>query len=282
MERRRFLASLSATVPLTLAGCMSGDDDEDDTTTAPSDDTTTQNTDDTTTTQTTTESGPMAVGDAVSLGDDRELAVVDAGASAFALTRGSGAEQIHATEGERFVTVKFAPTGIDDYQSFVSENVTLTINGEEEFGDPVFPLGGGSNRFDAAYSIPADLTPYTTTVTVDDGGDSATWEFGSRDIESITMNVDYEVGELSAPDTVPAGESFTVELPVDNGGEDITFYAVLEGTANAPTRISEDLPGGEETTVELEPMAPEANGDSEFEMTINWGADSVTQTVQFE
>lgn len=282
MERRRFLASLSATVPLALAGCMSGDDDKDDTTTAPSDDTTTQNTDDTTTTQTTTESGPMSVGDSVSLGDGRELAVVDSGASAFALTRGTGTDQIHANDGERFVTVKFAPTGIDDYQSFVSENVRLTINDEEEFGDPVFPLGGGSNRFDAAYSIPADLTPYTAAVTVETDGDSATWEFDSRDIQSITQNVDYEVGELSVPDSVPAGESFAVELPVDNGGGDITFYAVIEGTANAPRRISEDLPAGEETVVELEPTAPEADGDSEFEMTVDWGADSVTETVQFE
>lgn len=280
MERRRFLASLSATVPLALAGCMGGQDDEDDTsTTAPTDDTTTQTTDETTT-STTTESGPMSVGDAASLGDGRELAVVDAGASAFAVTRGDGAGQIHAAEGERFVTVKFAPTGIDDYRSFVAENATLTINGEESFSDPVFPLGGGSTRFDAAYSVPADLTPYTATVTVEADGESATWEFGSRAIESMTQNVDYSVGELSVPESVPAGEGFTAELPVDNGGGEMTFYAVVEGTANAPTRVSETLPASEETTIELNPTAPDADG--EFDLTVDWSADSTTKTIPLE
>jgi hypothetical protein len=279
MDRRRFLASLSATVPFALAGCI-GDQEDDTSTTAPTDDTTTQTTGDTTTTP--TDPGPMAVGDAVSLGDGRELAVVGSGASAFAITRGTGTEQIHATEGERFVTVKFAPTGIDDYRAFVAENVTLTINDEEEFGDPVFPLGGGSNRFDAAYSIPTDLTPYTTTVTVESDGETASWEFDSRDIQSITQNVDYAVGELSVPDAVPAGESFAAELPVDNGGDELTFYAVIEGAANAPRRISEDLPASEETAVKLEPTAPDADGDSEFEFTVDWGANSVSETVNFE
>ncbi|WP_232701050.1 hypothetical protein [Halobacterium wangiae] len=279
MERRRFLAGLTATVPLALAGCIGGQDDEDDTsTTAPTDDTTTQTPDDTTTT--TTDSGPLSVGDAVSLGDGRELAVVDAGASAFAVTRGTGAEQVHASDDERFVTVKFAPTGIDDYQSFVAENVTLTINDEETFADPVFPLGGGSNRFDAAYAIPRDLTPYTATVSVETGSEAASWEFDSRDIESVTQNVDFSVGELSVPDSVPAGEGFTAELPVDNGGGALTFYAVVQGTANAPTRISEDLPASEETVVEIQPTAPDTDG--EFDLTVDWSAGSATKTVQLE
>jgi len=84
MERRRFLAGLSATVPLALAGCLGGQDD-DTSTTASNDETTTQTPDDTTTS--TTDSGPLSVGEKLSLGDDRAIGVVGMDATAFVLTR---------------------------------------------------------------------------------------------------------------------------------------------------------------------------------------------------
>lgn len=286
MERRTFLASVSASVPLALAGCVGGQDDEPSQTTAP-DETTTQPT--TSNTTRAGESGPLSVGEDASLGGDRSLGVVDAGASAFVVTRGEADDQVHAVEDERYVTVKFAPTGIDDYRSFVAGNVTLTVNDNREFGDPVFPIGGGPSRFDAAYSIPTDLTPYTATVALDTGDETVEWEFDARDIEAITQTVDYSVGSLSAPDSVPEGESFTAELPVENAGDDVTFYAVLTGTANAPTRVSETLPAGETTTVEIDATAPERSDDGDqtgveagFEFAVDWGHGEATATVDYE
>lgn len=286
MERRTFLASVSASIPLAVAGCMGGGDDEsDETTTAP---------ESTTTAQTTEEdgdqeadSGPLAVGDTASLSGGRELAVLDADASAFVVTRGTGVDRIHAVDGERYVRVKFAPTGLDDYQSFVSENVTLVVNGgidSEEtvtLEEPIFPIGGGPSRFDAAFSIPTDVTPYTATVSLDTGDESVAWEFSAEYIEAITQAVDYTVGSLSAPDSVAAGDDFTVELPVENEGDDVEFYAVLTGTANAPTLVSETLTGGEETTVEIEATAPETDGDS-FEFTVDWDHGATSASVDYE
>jgi hypothetical protein len=283
MERRTFLASVSATVPLALAGCMGGQDEPSNTTTEQTD--TTDTADTTGTTETTTEnseqSGPLALGEEVSLSGDRAFATLDADASAFVVTRGRGDDRIHAVADERYVTVKFAPTGVSDYETFVEENVALTLNGEEEFGDPVFPIGGGPNRFDAAYSIPTDLTPYTATVSLETGDGTVEWEFDARDIETISQSVDYEVGSLSAPDSVPAGEDFTAELHVDNGGEAITFYAVVEDTAHAPTLVSEDLPASEETVIEIDATAPDTDEDA-FEFTVDWdhGEDSVSVPIE--
>lgn len=279
MERRTFLASVSATVPLALAGCMGGQDEPSNTTTEQTDTETTTDTT-ATTTENAAQSGPLSLGEEASLSGDRALGVLDADASAFVVTRGVGDDRIHAVADERYVTVKFAPTGVSDYESFVAENVTLTLNGEEEFTDPVFPIGGGPNRFDAAYSIPADLTPYTATVSLETGDGDVDWEFDARDIEKISQTVDYEVGSLSAPESVAAGEDFTAELPVDNGGDEVAFYAVVEDTANAPTVVSEDLPASEETVVEIDATAPET--DDAFEFTVDWdhGEDSVSVAIE--
>lgn len=282
MERRTFLASVSAAVPLALAGCMGGQDESSNTTTEQTD--TTDTTDTTETTETTEnpeQSGPLSLGEEASLSGERAFAALDADASAFVVTRGRGDDRIHAVADERYVSVKFAPTGVSDYRTFVEENVTLTLNDEAEFGDPVFPIGGGPNRFDAAYSIPSDLTPYTATVSLETGDGTVEWEFDARDIEAISQNVDYEVGALSAPESVPAGEDFTAELPVDNGGGEITFYAVVEDTANAPTLVSEDLPASEETVVEIDATAPDTDEDA-FEFTVDWdhGEDSLSVPIE--
>lgn len=280
MERRRFLASVSAAaVPLSLAGCMGGQDDEpSETTTEPTDSPTTG---EPTTTQ-PTESGPLSFGETAELSGDRALTVESAGASAFAVTRGEGDDQVHSVEDGRYVTVKFSPDGITDYRSFVSEHVTLTVNGEEEFSDPLFPLGGGPSRFDAAYAVPAGITPYTATVDVDTGDATASWEFDARAIEAITQTVDFSVTGLSAPDAVEPDANFTAELTVDNAGDAITFYGVLEGTAGAPARISEDLPAGETTTFDVAATAPEADGADEFEFAVDYGYDDVAETVAYE
>lgn len=289
MERRTFLASVSASIPLAVAGCMGGQDEPSQTTEQPA------TTTDPNTTGEPADSGPLSVGDEASLSDDRALAVVDAGASAFVVTRGDPDEQVHALEDERYVRLKFAPTGIDDYQSFVADNVTLTVNGRMDsedtvtLEDPVFPIGGGPSRFDAAYSLPTDVTPYTATVELDADDQSAAWAFSAEDIEAITQAVDYTVGSLSAPEAVPEGESFTAELPVENEGDDVTFYAVLTGTANAPTRISKDLPGGEETTIEIDATAPERSDDGDesgvevgFGFGFDWGHGTASATVEYE
>lgn len=294
MERRTFLASVSASVPLAVAGCM-GESGDEPSTTSESNGTTAEPTTQATTEQ-PTDSGPLSVGEAASLSDGRELAVVDAGASAFVVTRGDADEQIHAEDGERFIRVKFAPDGIEDYRSFVEDNVRVTVNERSEGTDhgaillePVFPIGGGPSRFDAAWSIPTDVTPYTATVTLDAGEETYDWVFDAEHIEAITQTVDYTVGSLSAPDSVAPGESFTAELPVENEGDAVEFYAVLTGTANAPTRIAEDLPGGEETTIEVDATAPERSdgGDQTgaevgFEFALDWGHGAAAATVDYE
>lgn len=286
MERRTFLASVSASIPLAVAGCLGGGDDESgETTTAPETTTTDQTTDEDSITE--ENSGPLSVGETASLSDDRELAVLDADASAFVVTRGTGEDRIHAVEGERYVRVKFSPTGLDDYQSFVAENVTVAVNGDLDsedtvtLADPIFPIGGGPSRFDAAFSMPTDLTPYTATVSLEMGDESVDWEFSAGYIEAITQAVDYTVGSVSTPDTLAAGDDFTVELPVENEGDDVEFHAVLTGTANAPTQVSEPLTGGEETTIEIEATAPDTDGDS-FELVVDWDYGEASTTVGYE
>ena len=280
MERRRFLAGLSATVPLALAGCLGGQGDEDTTsTTAPTDETTTQTPDQTTT---TTDSGPMSVGEKTSLGDDRAIGVVGTDATAFVLTRGGTDRQVHAGNTTRHVLVTFNVDSVDDYESLVAENVTLTINDEETFSDPIFPLGGGANQFTAAYAVPNDVTAYTGSVDLDTGDTTASWAFSARDIESITQSVDFEVTNVTAPDTVAAEAEFGVDLEIDNSGDAFEFVTTVKGTASAPTYVTFDVPASKTVTKTLDLTAPAAAGASEFHVELDWGANGFAEAIPFE
>ena len=223
----------------------------------------------------------MSVGEKVSLGDDRAIGVVGTGATAFVVTRNGTDTQVHAGNTTRHVLVTFNADGVDDYESFVAENVTFTINGEETFSDPVFPIGGGSNQFAAAYAVPNDLTPYTASVALDTGDVSGTWEFDARNIESITHHVDFKVASVSAPDAVAAEADFGIDVEVENAGEVLEFVTQVQGTAGAPKRASFEIPAAKTKTVTVEATAPAADGNSEFDVTLNWGADSATKTIAF-
>lgn len=267
MQRRQFIAGIATGVPLGLAGCLGAPNTGGDTTA--------------TETAATTDAGTLAVGDAVDLADGGSLSVVDVGAAAFVATRGEGDDQVHSEADGRYVTVKFAPDGIDDYQSFVAENVTLALNGDHEFGDPLFPIGGGPARFDAAFAVPTDVTPYGATVELDTGETAATWELDARDIEAITQTVDYEVTGLSAPESVAPGASFTAELEVVNDGDALTFRGVVEGTAGAPSRFAREVAAGTTETLTFDATAPAADGET-FDVTIDYGHDDATATVAYE
>lgn len=281
MNRRRFLTAVSATLPLSVAGCLGDNGDEPSTTNPPASDSP-DNSDEPTTSEPTT-SGPMSVGDKVSLGDDRALGVVGTDATAFVVTRDGTDYQVHADNTTRYVLVTFDADAVDDYESFVAENVTLTINGEQTFTDPIFPVGGGSNRFSAAYAVPNDVTAYTSSVDFDSGDASASWALDARNIESITKDVDFQVASVSAPDAVASEADFAIDVDVENAASyPFEFVTQVEGTAGAPTRASFEIPAGETKTVTVEVTAPAADGNSEFDVTLDWGADTTTKTVQFE
>ncbi|WP_353635288.1 hypothetical protein ABSL23_07855 [Halobacterium sp. NMX12-1] len=265
MQRRQFIAGIAAGAPLGLAGCLG----------APS------TSDDAAATDTTTDAGTLSVGDAADLADGGSLSVADVGAAAFVATRGEGDDQVHSEADGRYVTVKFAPDGIDDYRSFVSEHVTLTLNGDHEFGDPLFPIGGGPSRFDAAFAVPSDVTPYGATVELDAEETTATWELDARDIEAITQSVDYEVTGLTAPDSVAPGASFTAELEVVNDGDAVTFRGVVEGTAGAPSRFARDVAAGATETLTFDVTAPPADGET-FDVAIDYGHADAAATVAYE
>jgi hypothetical protein len=271
VDRRQVLASAAAAAAAGLAGCLGGGD---------SDSSTTTDEQPTTTATTTTDSGPMAVGDERSLGDDHAMTVAGLDASAFVVSRNGSDRVVNAGNTTRYVHVTFEVDNVDDYETFVRENATLRIN-EETYGDPVFPLGGGFNQFTAAYPVPNDVTPYTGGVDLDTGDTEATWEFDARDIGDITMDVDWDVSSVAVPDSVAPEAEFAVELTVANAGDDVTFateYAVGDGSGG---RESWSAPGGEDTTVALELTAPAADGASEFDVSLDWGARSVTRTVAF-
>jgi len=263
MQRRQFIAGIAAGAPLGLAGCLSAPTGSDETATE------------------TTDAGPLAVGDGVDLADGGSLSVAGVGATAFVATRGDGDDQVHSVADGRYVTVTFAPDGIDDYRSFVADNVTLTLNGEHSFTDPLFPIGGGRARFQAAFAVPTDVTPYGATVELDADGTTATWELNARGIEAITQSVDYEVTELRAPESVAPGDSFTLELDVTNGGDALTFRGVVEGTAGAPSRFARDVAASTTETLAFSVTAPAADGDT-FDVAIDYGHDDATATVAFE
>lgn len=276
MNRRRFIASAATAVPLALAGCTSGQDDEPSTTTAQTRTTTT-----TTTTATTADDGPLAVGEEVNLSGERAVTVADTGATAFVVSRDGADYTVHAGNTTRFVLVTFEVDNVDGYESFVTENATLRLN-EQTFSGPVFPLGGGQNQFVAAYATPNELTPYTGGVELDAGEVSAAWEFDARDVESITRTVDFEVTDVVVPSTVPAGEDFTAKLVLANDGDPMDFVTQVTGTSSAPTRTSFTAEGATDSTYALELTAPSADGASEFELGLDWGADTATRTVSFE
>lgn len=286
MNRRRFLATVSASIPLAFAGCLGDSDDEPSTTHAPTDDDIAETTDEPTSEPTTSEpttSGPMSVGDKVSLGDDRAIGVVDTDATAFVVTRDGTDYQVHSGNTTRYVLITFDVDSVDDYESFVAENVTLTINGEETFTDPVFPLGGGSNRFSAAYPVPNDLTAYTSSVQLDADGASATWALGARYVEAITRDVDFQVSSVTTPDSVGSEADFGIDVEVENAASDpLEFYTIVEGTSSGQMRANFEVPGGETVTNTIDATAPAADGNSEFDVTLDWDADSVTKTIQFE
>ncbi|MDH5021540.1 hypothetical protein [Halobacterium rubrum] len=270
MNRRDFLAGTAASLPLALAGCLGtgsgGDDDPTQTQTpehSPGD-------------------GPFAVGDEVGLGDDRALTVADFDASAFVVSRDGADRTVHSGKTTRYVHVALKPDGIDDREAFAADNVTLVVN-DEEFGDPVFPLGGGPSQFVAAYPVPTDVTPYTASVEVDTGdGETASWEIDARGIESITQTVDYAVADVSLPDAVEPGAEFTAELTVSNNGDAMEFVVQYRGGGNTG-RETLDVPAGEESTLELDLTAPsDPGGDDGFGVTLEWGARGVTELVLYE
>jgi hypothetical protein len=266
MDRRDFLAGAAATVPFALAGCLGG----------PGDDGTTS--DDTGSTGNET----LSVGDEASLSGDRALSVAGVDASAVVVSRDGADRTVHSGNTTRYVHVALRPTGVDDRERFAAEHVTLTVN-DETFADPVFPLGGGSNRFVAAFPVPTDVTPYTASVEVDTGDAAATWEFTAREIEAITKTVDYAVTDVSLPESVEPGATFTAELAVSNNGDPMAFTVQHETGAGAG-RDSFDLPAGEESAVELELTAPgdPDEGDDGAAVELDWGARSVARVVPYD
>lgn len=278
MDRRRFLATLSTTVPLAVAGCLGGQDDEPSTTT----ESTTDQPTTTTTTTTTTQSGPYSVGQQVDLSDDRAIGVAGGDASAFVLTRTDGEVSLHGAADKHYVHVVFNVTNVPDYESLVRDSVTLTI-GDQSFDRPLFPLGGGFNQFAAAYAIPNDLTPYSPTVDLDTGDTTATWAFDAPTVSAITQEVDYTVTSLSVPDSVASEGAFTATLTIENAASDpFEFVSILRGTASAPVRLRHDVPANETTSFDIDATAPAADGSDSFDLTLDWAYDAATRTISYE
>jgi|AntRauMinimDraft_4_1070384.scaffolds.fasta_scaffold00140_22 hypothetical protein len=271
MDRREFLAGTAASLPLALAGCL-GEQGDDET-----DPTQTQTTDDASTGE-----GPLSVGDEASLSGDRALTVADFDASAFVVSKDGADRTVHSGKTTRYVHVALQPDGIDDYETFAAENVTLHVN-DESFTGPVFPLGGGPSQFVAAFPVPSDVTPYTASVEVDTGDAQATWELGARDIETITKAVDYAVSDTSFPESVEPGATFTVELTVSNNGDAMEFVVQHE-VAGAAGRETFDVPAGEETTLELDFTAPSDpdKGDDGVAVELEWGGRGMIEVVPYD
>ncbi|SEW04881.1 hypothetical protein [Halobacterium jilantaiense] len=269
MDRRDFLAGTAASLPLALAGCLgsSGDGGGDG--------------DATQTPESTTDDGPLSSGDEVSLSGDRALTVADFDASAFVVSKDGSDRTVHSAKTTRYVHVALKPDGIDDREAFAADNVTLHVN-DESFTDPVFPLGGGPSQYVAAYPVPTDVTPYTASVEVDTGDTTATWELDARAIEDITQSVDYAVSDVSLPEAVEPGATFTADLTVSNAGDAMEFVVQYE-VGGSTGRESYDVPAGEETTLELELTAPSTTGDSDdLTVALDWGGRSVSETVAYE
>lgn len=270
MNRRDVLAGTAASLPLALAGCLGSGDGDDSTQTQ------------TQTPESSRGDGPFAVGDEVGLGDDRALTVAGFDASAFVVSKDGADRTVHSGKTTRYVHVALKPDGIDDREAFAADNVTLVVD-DQEFGDPVFPLGGGPSQYVAAYPVPTDVTPYTASVEVDTGdGETATWELDARGIESITQTVDYAVADVSLPDAVEPGAEFTAELTVSNNGDAMAFVVQYEAAGSG--RESFEVPAGEETTLELNLTAPSDSddGDDGAGVTLDWGARRVAEVVPYE
>jgi len=288
MERRDFLAGTTAALPLALAGCLGGsgsggdsdgtdgdDDDDDDDTTRATDDAPNGSG------GSGGDDGPLAVGDRAGLGGDRALTVAGLDASAFVVSRDGAERVVHSGNETRYVHVALRPDGVDDREAFAADNVTLVVNGES-FGDPVFPLGGGPSQYVAAFPVPTDVTPYTASVEVDAGDATATWELDAREIETITQTVDYAVSDVSLPDAVAPGDSFTADLTVSNNGDAMAFVVQYRGGGNTG-RETLDVPAGTEKTLELDLAAPDDPGsDDGFGVTLDWGGRGVTELVTYE
>jgi len=268
MDRREFLAGTAASLPLALAGCLGGQGDDE------TDQTETQTTDD-------ASDGPLSAGETASLSGDRALTVADFDASAFVVSKDGADRTVHSDPATRYVHVALKPDGIEDYEAFAAEHVTLRVN-DETFTDPVVPLGGGPSQFVAAYPVPSDVTPYTASVEVDTGDATATWELTARDVEAVTQSVDYAVSDVSLPESVEPGATFTAELTVSNNGDAMEFVLQYEA-AGSGARQTYDVPAGEETTLELDLTAPsDPGGDDGVSVTLDWGARRVAEVVPYE
>lgn len=267
-----------------MAGCMGdGNDGGSGTTAAPTTDEPAGTTAEPTTTTTTTpeDDGPLSVGDRVGLSDDKAISVARIDSSVFVLTQADGGADVKGENGAYYVLVSFNSHGITEYESFVRENVSVVIE-EDEYGDPVFTYASGFNTFTATYQVPADIVPYTGSVRLDTGDVSAVWEFDAGVIDAITRSVDYSVSSLSVPDAVAPESPFSIEFTVENGDDPMTFLAQVFGTLEAPLRIREDVPEQDAKTVTVAAKAPAAGDESEFDVTLDWGADSISKTIPFE
>lgn len=280
MERRRFIALLSSSIPLSVAGCMGGDgSDGAGTTDAPT--TTPAPTTEPTATTTPEDDGPLAIGDVFDLPDDKTISVDGIDSSVFVFTQDEDGADVDAESGAYYVRITFGGHGITDYEAFVTEHVTPVIEGET-YGDPLFTYTSGFNTFTAAYRVPDDIVPYRGRVKLEIDGVSAAWEFDAGVIEAITRTVDYSVSSVSVPDAVAPGDSFEIEATVENGGDPMTFLAQVFGTMEAPIRVRQDVPTDGVETFAIDAEAPAAGDEDEFDVTLDWGADSIGKTVAFE
>lgn len=270
MNRRRFLTAVSATLPLSVAGCL-GDDTEDQppTTGSPP-------------TSEPTTSEPMSVGDTADLSGDAALTLLDGTAHASIVVARDDGPEIRANDGKKWILLDFDADYVDDRQALVSDSVTLTLN-ETDFTDPVFVARGGPNNFTAAYEVPADLSPWAGNVTIDTGDASDTWQLDARTLEDMAHTVSYSVTSVSVPDSVARGDDYDIDVTVENAGSGLLrFLTRLHPAGVASSTVNFEVPKGETKTHTTTVTASVAEGAEEFDVSLDWGVDSTTKTIAVE
>ncbi|WP_232687569.1 hypothetical protein [Halobacterium zhouii] len=268
MNRRRFLTAVSATLPLSVAGCLGNGNDDDQQTSTGSP-----------TTDEPTTSEPMKVGETADLSGETALTLLDGTAHASIIVGTEDGPEVAANEGKKWALLNFDADAVDDRQTLVSDSVTLTLN-ETDYTDPTFVARGGQNDFTAAYEVPADLSPWAGHVTVDTGDASATWQLDARTLEDMAHAVSYSVTSVSVPDSVARGDSYDVDVTVENAGSAaMRFLARLNPAGVSPTTVEFEVPQGETKTNTTTVTASVAEGTEEFDVSLDWGVDSTTKTI---
>lgn len=131
------------------------------------------------------------------------------------------------------------------------------------------------------FAVPRDVEVEQGVIEWTTDENSATWQLSESVVHSITNPPEFEVTEFTTPDRVGPDETFTVSTTIANrGGTGGIFRAELGTSARSDGTEVRIFVESDEQTSWSKTIDVGGNDETELAVTLDWGFDSRTETVQ--